>query len=52
MEPGRTAPPRVTPGMLLAPQAREGAPTRAFSVIVRKLAFRSSLLEVAQQKRG
>lgn len=41
-----------TPGMLWSPTAREAASTRAFSAIVRKLAFRSSLLEVAQQKRG
>ncbi len=40
-----------TPGMLLSPQASEAAPTRAFSAIVRKLAFRSSLLEVAQRQR-
>jgi LysR family cyn operon transcriptional activator len=41
-----------TPGMLWSPTARDAAATRAFSAIVRKLAFRSSLLEVAQQKRG
>ncbi len=41
-----------TPGMLWSPTAREVASTRAFSAIVRKLAFRSSLLEEAQQKRG
>lgn len=40
-----------TPGMLWSPTAREVASTRAFSAIVRKLAFRSSLLEDAQQKR-
>lgn len=32
-----------TPGMLWSPTAREAAPTRAFSAIVRKLALRSSL---------
>lgn len=37
--------PLRTPGMLWSPQARESAPTRAFSTIVRKLAFRTSLLE-------
>ena len=41
-----------TPGMLWSPTAREAAPTRAFSAIVRKLAFRSSLLEEAQRERG
>ena len=40
-----------TPGMLWSPTAREVASTRAFSAIVRKLAFRSSLFEVAQLKR-
>ena len=41
-----------TPGMLWSPVAREVATTRAFSAIVRKLAFRSSLLEVARKKHG
>lgn len=40
-----------TPGMLWSPLAREAAPTRAFSAIVRKLAFRSSLRDVAQRDR-
>lgn len=34
-----------TPGMLWAPKAREAAPTRAFAAIVRKMAFRTSMLE-------
>jgi LysR family transcriptional regulator, cyn operon transcriptional activator len=34
-----------TPGMLWAPKARDSAATRAFSAIVRRLAFRSSLKE-------
>ncbi|WP_295853372.1 LysR substrate-binding domain-containing protein [uncultured Xylophilus sp.] len=34
-----------TPGMLWAPAARESAATRAFAAIVRKMAFRTSLLE-------
>lgn len=36
-----------TPGMLWSPKARESAATRVFSSVVRKLAFRSSLLEPA-----
>ena len=36
-----------TPGMLWSPQLRQSAATRAFSAIVRKLAFRTSLLEPA-----
>lgn len=36
-----------TPGMLWSPKARESAATRVFSNVVRKLAFRSSLLEPA-----
>jgi len=39
-----------TPGMLWSPQARESAPTRAFSAIVRKVAFRTSLLERTDAK--
>lgn len=35
--------PLRTPGMLWSPQARDSAHTRAFSAIVRKQAFRSSL---------
>ena len=42
--------PLRTPGMLWSPQARESAPTRAFSTIVRKLAFRTSLLETMEGK--
>ena len=38
-----------TPGMLWSPMARESAPTRAFSAIVRKLALRTSLQDVAQR---
>lgn len=38
-----------TPGMLWAANARRVPTTRAFSAIVRKLAFRSSLLEVTQR---
>ncbi len=37
-----------TPGMLWSPKARESAPTRAFAAIVRKVAFRTSMLERAQ----
>lgn len=37
-----------TPGMLWSPRARESAPTRAFAAIVRKVAFRTSMLERAQ----
>ncbi len=40
-----------TPGMLWSPVAREAAPTRAFSAIVRKHAFRTSLLDVARNER-
>jgi len=36
-----------TPGMLWSPKARESAPTRAFAAIVRKVAFRTSMLERA-----
>ncbi len=38
-----------TPGMLWSPLARESAPTRAFSAIVRKLAFRTSLLDARDE---
>jgi LysR family cyn operon transcriptional activator len=40
-----------TPGMLWSPLAREAAPTRAFSAIVRKLAMRSSLQGPASKGR-
>jgi LysR family cyn operon transcriptional activator len=36
-----------TPGMLWSPPAQQSAATRAFSAIVRKMAFRTSLLESA-----
>jgi LysR family cyn operon transcriptional activator len=39
-----------TPGMLWSPTSRENVPARAFSAIVRKLAFRTSLLDVAQRQ--
>jgi len=39
-----------TPGMLWSPPARESAATRAFSAIVRKVAFRTSLLERGDAK--
>jgi len=38
-----------TPGMLWSPPAQESAATRAFSAIVRKVAFRTSLQERASQ---
>lgn len=41
-----------TPGMLWSSHSRDNAPTRAFSAIVRRLAFRSSLLEEATRTRG
>jgi LysR family cyn operon transcriptional activator len=37
-----------TPGMLWSPKARESAPPRAFAAIVRKVAFRTSMLERAE----
>lgn len=37
-----------TPGILWSAQALDSAPTRAFSSIVRKLAFRTSLLETRE----
>jgi LysR family cyn operon transcriptional activator len=39
-----------TPGMLWSPAARESAPTRAFAAIVRKVAFRTSMLERSDLK--
>ncbi len=41
-----------TPGILASPQARESAATRAFSAIVRKVAFRTSLLETRESASG
>ena len=39
-----------TPGMLWSQKARESAPTRAFAAIVRKVAFRTSMLERSDLK--
>lgn len=38
-----------TPGMLWAPDAQASAPARAFSAIVRKVAFRASMRDVAEK---